>query len=637
MATSVSMINAMTAKVHLSASDQTFAGVQAERLYLKFTTSTGLSTGQQAQAANLESFITDFFRTDGVKIFQGDKVKREAFICVVKEACEKLDQSRSSPAVVEPTPPAAEQKGVSTKPLLPALNGYGGKGRKNGNGAGSRFRQEKQSLVIQHVYQAYFDIDGGAAAADTNVDVVDDGPVVFKVILASQDEMRKKVTAEYTKVVNDLKSYNALKAKPEISLLDVHYAALDKSLAYMRVGRSLVFKHIQKAEEHLTDLRKMAVDETVSFMEMRNKAMLVVTRFVEVIDMAANLCTRDISREGPVKVLEGLINLENTEGVTPETIVTMAENVRDYVKPVETEFPEIPSYKPFSKNGREYKCTGCGTDKHTVGYCHIFKCGKCGCGGLNCKGAKNGNVCDPLELKHVLNHFFFLELAKLTVESTVLLQYFDLVNCPINACGIDEFQGMQKILIANSHPKATIATQRKTYAEAVQHSSCQRFLQLAKQAYEEQSAPQKTAAELLEEKRFQGLLNGTAHQYVMAHTNAEAASVKSAAKEDTIKLSELDRPSAEVIQRTLTLLGGEENAEENSDESEDETDGEDGDAELDAMFGERVDNRNATYVDKKKQSASSKERKKKTLERIGEKVQFGKHQSSRKGASSNNS
>lgn len=395
-------------------------------------------------------------------------------------------------------------------------------------------------------------------------------------------------------------------ATPTMTMMDVYHNAQSQARDYLQTLLDSVSKPLKSAKDGLKVIKTRIASGEFTMNDLFAASGKVVTKLSEAAFAAFNL----IGVPAPVNDMLEVLALQEKYNVTPDDIVEALEVL---LRKLQTNdgIIEVPNFRPPKKN--DYKCARCGSADHLVTFCPLSaKCSKCHCAGLQCRSSKENETgeCDPFGLMALIEHFFFLELAKLTVDPDDIMI---LNECCSTVCDTTakRFSVIAQIIQTSMPKKVTKSTaaaataSRETpvrltetpaFKVGIAYPKCVEFLD----SYRHAVLAARTAKEAAEQAALETRIAAEAAQAAaaLAARTARAAAAASRAAVSESNFDILTIPSeikADLLARFPCELVMTQDEDDVAEESEDD-DEDSGDSVLAQMFGRPPDNHAQTFT-----------------------------------------
>lgn len=391
-----------------------------------------------------------------------------------------------------------------------------------------------------------------------------------------------------------------------LTMMDVYHNALSQARDYLRTLLDSVSKPLKSAKEGLKVIKTRVASGEFTMNDLFAASGKAITKLSEAAFAVFNL----IGVPAPVNDMLSVLALKEKYNVTPEEIVESLEVLLRKIQRHDS-LIEVPNFRPPKE--KNYKCARCGSTDHLVAFCPLAaKCSTCHCAGLQCKPSKDGEImgCDPYGLMALIEHFFFLELLKLTVDQDDITL---LNSCCSKVCDTTpaRFSVISQIIKTSMPKKVTGSTaaaaaascktpsrftETPAFRVAVASSKCVEFLDSYRHAVLAARAAKEAAEQAALESRIAAEAAQAAARAAAMKT-ARAVPVRVAESEESIDI--LTIPSD--VKTFLLARKGDWLVETDDDgeveESDDDDDDENnGDDTLAQMFGRPINNHARTFT-----------------------------------------
>ncbi len=294
-----------------------------------------------------------------------------------------------------------------------------------------------------------------------------------------------------------------------LTTINLYDVALKKAIDYLKCLRESISMPIKSANDGLRAIRKHYTAGTFTMESLTLASKKAILKLSEAVVSFSNLFGSATVVDLTDAILVALATLDRYN-ITPEKIDEDLDKLLKLVGRLNSSFSEVPGCRPPKPKdgGKLYECARCKSHDHLVTYCPMAaKCAKCKCAGLHCKPSTEDDegFCDPFGLKALIEHFFFLEVAKFTVQNTDELSYFRDASRKIADTTPDSFGALIAILMTAPRKKAAAAAplslkESDSFLKAVASPQCQAFLCAHQQAIMEEQSRREAARLAAEEK-----------------------------------------------------------------------------------------------------------------------------------------
>jgi len=297
-----------------------------------------------------------------------------------------------------------------------------------------------------------------------------------------------------------------------LTMVDVYNHALSQTHDYFRALSDSVSKPIKSAKEGVKFVKSRVTSGEYTMDDLFAASGKAVMKLSEAAYALADFSEGTYAV--PVNDLLSVLALQEKYDVTPDEIV---ESLESLIREIGKHEPSINKavavdYRPKYNPEAPYKCARCSSTDHRVEFCPLgSKCGKCKIAGLLCGGSSKKSQhteCDPLGLMAPIEHFFFLELAKLAVKSDDVTPLTNCCSTVILVTTPSRFADITRIMhrsIDDSKSGSAVAlrfTETPAFKSGVASRKCAEFLNSYHSVVHEAKAAKEAAEQAAKEEKI---------------------------------------------------------------------------------------------------------------------------------------